>query len=207
MNQVTLSALRAQMNPHFIFNSLNSIQHLISKNDRVNALKYLTKFSTLLREILESSLSVNVSISKEIELLKIYLQLEAFRFDNSFQYSIDIDDTLDVHNVELPIMLLQPYVENAIAHGLLPKQEGEKRLSIRFLNDDGYVRCTIKDTGIGRKAAMERKKALKIDRPSRGLELTKKRLALINKNVNAEELVEIIDSDQGTTIEIRIPKN
>ena len=205
-SQIKMSALRAQMNPHFIFNSLNSIQHLISKSDRVNALKYLTKFSTLLRQILESSIHVNIPLKNEIELLKIYLELESMRFDHSFQYNITVGNTLDVDNLELPIMLLQPYVENAINHGLLPKQNGVKELYISFSDQENFVKCVIQDTGIGRKASLERKNNLKNNRPSRGLELSQQRLKLMNQNIALHDLITIIDSDEGTTVEIKIPK-
>jgi hypothetical protein len=206
-NQVRLSALRAQMNPHFIFNSLNSIQHLISKNDKASALKYLTKFSTLLRQILESSLHVNIPIKDEIELLRIYIELELLRFDHAFHYSIDVDDKLDVYNLEVPILLLQPYVENAIGHGLLPKQEGRKELTISFADHDTFVKCVIHDTGIGRLAAMERRQNSKNARPSRGMELTRQRIRLISKEFSLDELLTIEDSSEGTTVTIKIPKN
>jgi LytS/YehU family sensor histidine kinase len=194
------------MNPHFIFNSLNSIQHLISKSDKVNALKYLTKFSTLLRQVLENSIHVNIPLKNEIELLKIYLELESMRFDHSFKYNITVGNTLDVDNLELPILLLQPYVENAIAHGLLPKQEGARDLNISFTDHTHFVMCVIQDTGIGREASMERKKSLKISRPSRGLELSQQRLRLMNEQLHLDDLINIIDSDSGTTVEIKIPK-
>jgi hypothetical protein len=206
-NQVRLSALRAQMNPHFIFNSLNSIQHLISRNDKVNALTYLNKFSTLLRQVLESSINVNIPIKDEIQLLRIYLELESLRFDRAFQYHIVVDDQLDVHNLELPILLLQPYVENAICHGLLPKANGPKELTIAFSDQTDYVLCEIRDTGIGREAALERKQNMKIDRPSRGMELTRQRIGLINNGMALEELITFQDSVEGTTVIIKIPKN
>jgi hypothetical protein len=206
-SQIKMSALRAQMNPHFIFNSLNSIQHLISKGDRLNALKYLTKFSTLLRQVLESSIHVNIPLKNEIELLKIYLELESMRFDNSFQYKITVGSALDVDNLELPIMLLQPYVENAINHGLLPKQHGVKEIHISFSDQEHFVTCVIQDTGIGRKASMERKNNLKSNRPSRGLELSRQRLQLMNQNIAVSDLITITDSDDGTAVEIKIPKN
>lgn len=205
-SHVKMSALRAQMNPHFIFNSLNSIQHLITKSDKVNALKYLSKFSTLLRQILESSIHVNIPLKNEIELLKIYIELESMRFDHSFKYHIKVDDSLDVDNLELPILLLQPYVENAINHGLLPKQDGVKELHISFSDQEKFVTCVIQDTGIGRKASVEKKQNLKSTRPSRGLELSQQRLKLMSQNHALNELITITDSDAGTTIEIKIPK-
>jgi two-component sensor histidine kinase len=206
-NQVRLSALRAQMNPHFIFNSLNSIQHLISKNDKVSALNYLTKFSTLLRQILENSIHANIPIKHEIELLTIYLQLESLRFDHAFQYKIDVDEKLDVHNLEVPILVLQPYVENAINHGLLPKTDGPKELTISFADQNGYILCLISDTGIGREAALARKKTMKINRPSRGLYLSRQRIELLNQDIKHDDLITIEDSPHGTTVKIKIPKN
>jgi sensor histidine kinase YesM len=206
-NQVRLSALRAQMNPHFIFNSLNSIQHLISKNDKEGALRYLSRFSIMLRQVLENSINVNIPIKDEIELLRIYLELESLRFDQSFKYHIQVDDNLDVHNLEIPILLLQPYVENAIVHGLLPRKEGPRELNITFTDREKFVLCRIQDTGIGREAAMARKHALKITRPSRGMELNRQRLGLLSNGADLETLVHITDSAEGTLVEINIPKN
>jgi sensor histidine kinase YesM len=133
--------------------------------------------------------------------------LESFRFDQSFQYQIIVDKSLDAENIEVPILLLQPYVENAIAHGLLPKQQGPKELIISFVDDQEFIKCTISDTGIGRKASMEQRKILKIERPSRGLELSKQRLRLINEKYSLDRLIQISDSEEGTIVEIKIPKN
>ncbi len=197
--------LRAQMNPHFIFNSLSSIHHLISSNDRNNALHYLGKFSKLLRNVLESSINVSLSLKDEIELLKIYLELESLRFDNSFAYTIHIDENLDINEHEVPMLLVQPYLENAIMHGLMPK-DGKKELSIAFNDKMEYVQCIIEDNGVG----IDTQPAKKISkRPSRGMSITAGRINALKKFSN-EELVNVEslnDGDKtGTRVTILIPK-
>ena len=174
--QLEKRMLRAQMNPHFIFNSLNSIQHLITNNDKASALKYLTKFSNLIRQVLESSISLNVVLAEEIKLLTIYIELEALRFDQEFHYSISIDEELDVYLHEVPVLLVQPYIENAIIHGLMPKT-GDRELKVDFNEIENYIQCIITDNGIGRKAAIELKSKKNIN-PSRGMSVTKQRLAV-----------------------------
>ncbi|MBR9853208.1 MAG: hypothetical protein GYB37_01330 [Algicola sp.] len=189
-------ALRSQMNPHFIFNSLNSIQHLILKNDRVSALSYLSKFSKLTRNVLESSHLTLVSLDEEISVIKSYLELESLRFDNSFKYTIEIEDRLDIENIEIPLMLIQPFVENALIHGLIEKKEGEKNLSIRFLREENYCLIIIEDNGIGRhhKKRIFKKSCQK----SRGMEITEKRLQLLNTMEQSKNSVEIVDKYDST---------
>lgn len=204
--QIRISALRAQMNPHFIFNSLNSIQYFIHKSDRANALAYLTKFSTLMRQILESSIKTSITLKEEIELLRIYLDLESLRFNNAFTYSITVDDSLELENLEVPLLLLQPYIENAINHGLLPKESGPKEVHLIFSNLGDRFKCTIRDTGIGRKAALERKKLHHREaRPSRGMDLSRQRLNLMAASENHDAIV-ITDLPEGTCVEITILK-
>jgi sensor histidine kinase YesM len=201
-------ALRAQMNPHFIFNSLSSIQHLITSDKKESAVKYLNKFSLLMRNLLESSFDANVILAEEISLLKKYLELEALRFDNSFEYSITVDQNLDQDAVEVPALLIQPFVENAILHGLLNKTEGEKKLQIHFKKEDSFIICEIKDNGIGRKASEKYKSVLKSSKKSRGIEVTKKRLQLLNPS--EENRLQFIDktdelgNPEGTLVIIKI---
>lgn len=204
-----LSALRAQMNPHFIFNSLSSIQHLISVNNKASALNYLTKFSRLMRNLLESSIETTVVLSEEIKTLDTYLELESLRFDGTFKYDIQVDDALDVDAVEVPALIVQPFVENAIIHGLLNKQGADKLLNIRFRQADKQLVCEVDDNGVGRDAASSEHSILKFSRKSRGIEVTEKRLqALSHEN---KKNVEIIDKkdDQGnalgTMVIIKIP--
>lgn len=127
-----INALRAQMNPHFIFNSLNSIQHLITSNKKEPAVKYLNKFSLLMRNILEGSTGGKIVLAEEIALLEKYIELEALRFESNFQYSIKVDKNLDPKAIEIPALIIQPFVENAILHGLLNKKKAEKKLSVYF---------------------------------------------------------------------------
>ena len=212
-NQVTVkevSALRAQMNPHFIFNSLNSIQHLILNNDRVSALKYLSKFGKLTRNVLESSIETRTILSEEIELLNSYLELESLRFEGAFTYNIQVADDLDMNNVEIPLFLIQPFVENAIIHGLLPKKKGEKFLTINFEREKNNIICSIEDNGVGRSAAQHANSYINPTKKSRGMEITGKRLELLGQSQNEKNSVEIIDKyDQkgnpnGTKVIIRI---
>ena len=198
--------LRAQMNPHFIFNSLNSIQHLINSDDRVNALQYLSKFSKLLRQVLESSVNINLVLKEEIELLTIYLELESLRFDNAFSYHIVIDENLDINEHQMPMLLVQPYVENAILHGLMPK-EGKKELSITFNDKIKYVECIIEDNGVGINAKTTNKRP---NMPSRGMSITAERIEKL-KRLSTEELINVENLNDGpqtgTRVTILIPKN
>lgn len=204
-NKLEKQMLRAQMNPHFIFNSLNSIQSLIHANDRENALNYLCKFSKLLRQVLESSINISLLLSEEITLLQIYVELEAFRFDNSFKYAFHIDEHLDVDAHEVPMLLVQPYIENAIIHGLMPK-EGEKQLDLYFNDSPEFIECIIEDNGVGISSSNDKKQS---DRISRGMSITEKRIESLKKFTNLE-LVQIENLNRGTAtgtrVTILIPK-
>ncbi|MDC6364459.1 MULTISPECIES: tetratricopeptide repeat protein [Flavobacteriaceae] len=206
MNQkLEKSMLRAQMNPHFIFNALNSIQHFVHSGDTKNSLKYLTKFSKLLRQVLESSVNIILPLNDEIELLKIYVELESLRFDNSFNYTFHIDENLDVYAYEVPTLLIQPYIENAILHGLMPKK-GDKKLEISFLDKENYVECIVEDNGVGFLADAKTNK----NNPSRGMSITAKRIEALRKFSN-EQLISIenlnIGDASGTRVTILIPKD
>jgi len=203
-----ISALRAQMNPHFIFNSLSSIQHLITSDKKESAIKYLNKFSLLMRKLLESSIESKVVLSEEISLLKKYLSLEALRFNDSFKYFISVAENLDAESIEVPALLVQPFVENAILHGLLNKRGNDKLLEVRFKKQEEFIICEIEDNGIGRKASAEKKSPLKVSKKSRGIEVTEKRLELLNNS--KENSIEIIDKlnaegqSEGTLVILKI---
>lgn len=203
--QLEQRMLRAQMNPHFIFNSLSSIRYLVSSGDKEAALTYLNKFSKLLRQILETSVNVSLVLHEEIELLKIYVELEALRFDNSFSYSFNIDENLDLHQHEVPMLLVQPYIENAILHGLLPK-EGPKKLSVSFKDKKDHVVCIIEDNGVGFDHQKNQKKS---EKQSRGMSITAKRIEALKK-ISNEELVTVENLNNGkktgTKVTIFIPK-
>ncbi len=206
-------ALKAQINPHFIFNSLSSIQHLIATNNKESALNYLTKFSRLMRNIMENSIETTSLLTDEIKILKDYLELESLRFDNAFNYSIEIDEAIDVEAVEVPMLIIQPFVENAILHGLLNKKVGAKTLRITFKKLENYVCCEIDDNGIGRNASANDVNRINKHKKSRGLEVTENRLQLLNDKNHQEKNIEIIDKydeqgqSLGTKVIIKIPIN
>tara|TARA_R110000796_G_C14546078_1_gene433401 strand:- start:76 stop:2085 length:2010 start_codon:yes stop_codon:yes gene_type:complete len=201
--------LRAQINPHFIFNSLSSIQHFITSSDKTSALKYLTKFSKLLRQVLESSISGNVVMREEVNLLKMYLDLEALRFDNSFNYTIHVDPALDVEMIKIPTMIIQPLVENALLHGLIPKLNNRK-LSVSFRKNKESLEIEIEDNGIGRSASKKLQKNQIHKNPSRGLSLTQLRLNSIKVKYGRESEIYYTDllengKSQGTRVTIKLP--
>jgi putative methionine-R-sulfoxide reductase with GAF domain len=176
-----LTALRAQMNPHFIFNALNSVQQYILQGNVIEANKYLSKFSKLQREILNNSSQNFISLQKEMAMLGLYLELEQLRFAEKFTYSITKDETIDEEEIKIPPMIIQPFIENAIWHGLMPKT-GERFVKVDFsLPKEDQLVCSITDNGIGREAALRLRNANSTDVPhqSRGLSLVYDRLKIL----------------------------
>ena len=153
--EIERTLLRTQMNPHFIFNALNSIQSFITSNNQGEAVRYLSKFAKLMRMILNNSMQQYVLLSEELASLSLYLDLEQVRFNNRFSYKIDIDDEVEEDLVKVPPMLIQPFVENAILHGLMHKPEGGLITICLTENGNNTLTCTITDNGVGRKAAAE----------------------------------------------------
>ena len=206
-----MKALRAQMNPHFIFNSLNSIQKYILKNDHFAASQYLTKFSRLIRLILDHSNQSTILLSSELDLLKLYVEMESLRFDERFDYTITVDKNINAEMVAIPSMLVQPYIENAIWHGLLHKEE-KGMLTISFLLDEaGSLKVIIEDNGVGRQRAAELKSKQVLKKKSFGMQITEDRMSIINRTMNINATSEIIDlkDDQqnatGTRVVLHIP--
>ena len=211
MTEVEMQALRAQMNPHFIFNCLNSINRYIVKSDQATASLYLTKFAKLIRLILDNSNSKNVVLSHEIEALKLYIDMEALRFDKKFSYTIDIDDNVNADSLEVPPLIIQPYVENAIWHGLLHKNNlGQLHIHLS-LPTENILQCIIEDDGIGREKAKELKSKSATTKKSLGMKLTENRLSLLNKYSELNARIEIIDlytqerEPAGTKVILTIP--
>jgi len=201
-------ALRAQINPHFIFNALGSIQHLILKKKNDSALSYLTKFSRMARNALEASVEGTGTLDEEIAMLKDYLELESLRFDNAFSYSLEIDGQLDTSEIEIPFMISQPFVENAIIHGLLPKTLGQKELTITIKKEVDSLKIIIDDTGVGRHRDNESKITYPNQRKSRGLDVTGKRLESWHFGSGKVEIVDKVDNQSesmGTKVIISIP--
>ena len=203
-----LRALRSQMNPHFIFNSLNSIQYFILKKQPQEAYTYLSKFASLMRKILQNSRLKYISISDETEWLELYLEMEKLRMDNNLDFVIDTGNIEDVENTHIPTMLIQPYVENSIIHGLLSK-ENDRRIRIDFNKRDDHIVCVVEDNGIGREAskALNEKRVRKHD--SAGMALTKTRLKILSEgkgdfDVQIEDLTDA-KGPSGTKVTIFIP--
>jgi ligand-binding sensor domain-containing protein len=202
-------ALRAQMNPHFIFNTLSSIQHYISNNDTDAALKYLSKFAKLMRRIMDNSKQQMIPVAEEINALNLYLELEVMRFANKFQYDIIVDDSIDQNYDRIPSMLIQPYVENSIIHGLLPKP-GAGKISIKMKRQGDTILCIIQDNGIGREKSNEFKKNRVQQHKSMGMSITQERLDILNSSLNSNLNAEIIDIYEdgvaaGTKVSLVIP--
>jgi tetratricopeptide (TPR) repeat protein len=208
--QAETKALRAQMNPHFIFNSLNSINSFVMDQQHELASEYLIKFSKLIRLILDNSRSETISIEKELETLKLYVLLEAARFDNKFKCVYHIAGDVNTSSIMIPPMLLQPFVENAIWHGLMQK-EGEGTITIELsLRNEELIIITIEDDGIGREKAAELK-SKSATHKSHGLKVTSQRIEMINKLNTSGAQVQIIDlmdeqgQARGTRVELVIP--
>ena len=210
LNQSKLKAIKSQMNPHFFYNALNTIQSYILSNDKKQAVSYLSKFSTLTRTILEMSEKENITLSDEIKTLGLYLDIEKARFDEDFSYEINIAYDIDIENIKIPSMLLQPYVENAVKHGLLHKK-GEKKLTIDFERILDSLKITIDDNGIGRQKSAELNAIKNKDHLSFATEAMQNRIALLNqykqKNIaiNFEDKFNKNEQSLGTKVIIEIP--
>lgn len=212
MLQLEQQALNANMNRHFIFNALNSIQFYINRQDRAAANRYLTSFAKLIRKNLDASRTDTTSLAEEIDRLELYLVLEHMRFKDKFTYRIEIDPAVDTHKVELPAMMLQPYVENSIWHGILPMhRQGQVTIDVRP-GVEGHVRISITDDGIGVEESLERKNGRASDHISRGIEITKgradvlRKLALADIRIHGPEQVRGASGEpSGTMVTIELP--
>lgn len=212
-NQATeleMQALRAQMNPHFIFNSLNSINRFILQNNKLQASEYLTKFSRLVRLILQNSQSALISLETELEALQLYLQLEALRFDNHFDYAIHVESDVDTSIVKVPPLIIQPYAENAIWHGLMHKKE-KGHLEIDVFEQYDLLCFRITDDGIGRRKAAELKSKSATTHKSMGMRITADRITILHQNKQTDSFITVNDlslldgSAGGTEVLLKIP--
>ena len=210
-NLLALKSLRSQMNPHFIFNALNSVNSFIATNDERTANKYLSDFSLLMRAVLENSEEDFIPLKKEIELLDLYTKLEHFRFQDKFDYEINVDENVNVDEFQIPPMLLQPYIENAVWHGLRYKKDKGLLSIIIGQQTKDELTITITDNGIGR----ERSKALKTENQqrqnSKGMGNIKKRVAILNEMYKDKVDVFIDDfqdtEDSGTKVVVTLKKD
>jgi sensor histidine kinase YesM len=200
--EVEMMALRSQMNPHFIFNSLNSIRYFVISDQKEKAKEYITKFSKLLRTILNFSKEETITLQEEIEVLKTYLEIESARFDDSFKYEFIVDESIELEGIRIPPMILQPYIENALLHGLRNSNREDKELIINILEEKESVRISIRDNGIGRKES----KKLNSTNPNKsfGTQITDQRIELFNPTSHLQISSETIDLDEGTEVIITI---
>jgi hypothetical protein len=206
--ELEMQALRAQMNPHFIFNCLSAIDNLIQTNQPDKATSCLSRFAKLVRDVLDSSKSNLVPFEKDFATLKLYLELERFRCNNKFNYDLNAEDILLQGDFKVPPLIIQPFVENAIHHGLLNKQDGNRQLKVDVQLEQEHIVYSITDNGIGRERAFAIKQMNKPDQHSYGLEITRERIQLHNKNGIATDLV-ISDLEEsgmpaGTRAVVRI---
>lgn len=212
MINLKLENLRSQMNPHFVFNALNSIQEYIMKNQRVQAGDYLGgKFADLIRTYLDHSVKGRITVQEEIDSLNMYLELEQLRFEERLQYEIKIDIEQNPDHFFIPTMLIQPYVENALKHGLL-HIEGERLLNVTFSLDAAQhlIICTVDDNGIGREKAREIQAKRLRHHKSFATKATDDRISLLNYVLEKEASIEITDKHNGTQatgtlVTIKIP--
>ncbi len=193
--EARLSALQAQMNPHFVFNALNSIKRMILDGDNETASRYLSKFALMIRMTLEHSRQVFVTLDENIEYLKAYLDMEKLRFDGSFTYEIITDENVDTTETVLPSMMIQPIVENAIWHGLM-HASGDKRICIHFSQKENSVICTVEDNGIGIHQSEKMKEKQRPLHKSAGLENLRKRLKIMNEKYHTDCSLQITDINE-----------
>ncbi|HET6769136.1 MAG TPA: histidine kinase, partial [Chitinophagaceae bacterium] len=208
-SELEMQALRAQMNPHFIFNCLSSINRFILKNESKTASNYLTRFSRLMRMVLNNSQKPLISLDDELEMLGLYLEMERLRFKNSFDYGITFLNTVDSDNIFIPPLLLQPFCENAIWHGLMNK-EGQGRLEIELTMENNILNCVVRDNGVGREKAQELRSKTVEKEKSMGLKITTERLSLLNREKGLQTFYDIEDMKDesgnaiGTKVNLKI---
>ncbi|MFI5219767.1 MAG: tetratricopeptide repeat protein [Bacteroidia bacterium] len=209
ISDVEMKALRSQMNPHFIFNSLHSINKFMMDNDKGNASEFLSKFSKLMRAVLENSREREVSLEKDLSALELYMQLESLRFQNKFQYKIEVDENIDKENTLVPPLMLQPFVENSIIHGISNKDNGMIQIKIKKEND--MIHCSVEDNGIGREEAMSISSTEKEKSKSLAMNITHERISILNQLKKAKAALNIFDlkdaenNPAGLRVELNLP--
>ena len=198
--ETELKALRSQMNPHFIFNSLNSISDFISKKDIQQADDYLIKFSKLTRSILENSEKKWITLEEDLELMKLYMQIEALRLENKLDYHISIDKSIELDNTLVPPLILQPFIENSIWHGIAPKQ-GNGQIDLLIKKDGNMLKYIVEDNGVGRLSTNTYVKK----KGSFGMKIASNRIDIINHLKNTNGSINLLDKTEGLRVEIRLP--
>ena len=200
ISNLKLEALRSQMNPHFIFNALNSIKAYLINNDKESAIYYLNKFSKLIRKILESSRVESISLQEELEIIELYIKIENIRFEKEIHFSIVIDENVNLVNIKIPALILQPFIENSLWHGLNTKK-GNKTIEIKIFNDNKITKLVIIDNGIGRKKSIENASKKSYKKKSLGLEFSQERITFFNKKNQTNysfKFVDLFDNENNS---------
>ncbi|MBS1597639.1 MAG: histidine kinase [Bacteroidetes bacterium] len=211
LSELEQMALRSQMNPHFIFNSLNSIQQYVIDKDILGANEFITQFSRLIRLTLDLSSKHDISLQQEIAYISTYLELEKKRFENKFVYEIQVDPKINDEDYFIPPMILQPYIENSVRHGMRYKKDANGKIKISFHTDTKYLVCNIEDNGIGRKQALQFKSIIPVEYQSKGMTLTARRIEVFNTTHEASIKINIEDPEDhnhmpvGTKVTIQFP--
>jgi len=201
VSETEMKVLRLQMNPHFIFNSLNSVSDYIARHETEKANYFLTRFAKMMRQVLEHSEKTEITLAEDLHVVETYIQLELMRLRNELSYEIQIDRDIDPDVTMVPPLIVQPFVENSIWHGLSARDR-PGRISIRVTREDGMIRYIVEDNGIGRQAAARNGTGGKC---SMGLRITRDRIDILNQTKRANAGVEIIDLSEGTRVELRLP--
>ena len=200
-------ALSARMNPHFIFNCLNSIKSLVQMNENKRAAEYLNMFAKLNRSLMQYSEKFEITLFEELEMCRWYLELESLRFGNKVNVDFDLDERIDTRQVPVPVLLVQPFIENAVCHGLVPLQKDGGLLQVKLTSEGRKIVCTIQDNGIGRAAAI-RMNGKRPDHQSQGMSLSQQRVNLHNQQNENKVSIRITDrfdelgEPSGTSVSI-----
>ena len=205
LTELEMQALKAQINPHFVFNCLNSIKGFIFDRDYAQADKYLDKFADLMRSTIDNSDASIISLQSEISYLDNYLQLEKLRFEDKVDYKIAVSADVDKEKCFVPAMLLQPYVENAIRHGMRFLENKKGRININVFAENNFLVCEIDDNGIGREKAAALKSERHIEYQSRGMNISKRRAELYNIQQQVTDKTDEQGNAAGTTVTVKIP--
>jgi LytS/YehU family sensor histidine kinase len=202
VSDTELKALRLQMNPHFIFNSLNSIGDYMHKNETSTAQDYLTRFAALMRMTLENSEFPEIALSEDLKFIELYLQVESKRLPGRFSYAIEVDESIDIENTLVPPLILQPLIENSIWHGFKSKDR-TGHILIEIKKEDEMIVCSVDDNGLGRNM----NGIVNKNKRSLGIRNTKDRISIINTKKRSDGALKIIDkaNDGGTRVEVRLP--
>ena len=206
ISETEMAALRAQMNPHFIFNCINAIDNLIQNGEKDNATTYLAMFARLIRNVLESSKNNIIPFQRDLEAIKLFIELEQFRCSNKFSYAINTDQDLLNGDYKVPPLIIQPFIENAIHHGLLNKEAGNSQLDIFIVLKEDYIQYTISDNGVGRERSHQLNVLNKPEHISYGIAISTERLDRYNDDADSIQITDLYENNQpaGTKVEIKI---